>query len=67
MLVFSVSLEPESDAVFCVCLAPVTSVVASPTSPKDSLLVASLDSTVRLMDRTNGQVRHYPCEVTSTD
>ncbi|GHJ83712.1 hypothetical protein NliqN6_0114 [Naganishia liquefaciens] len=36
--------------------APVTSVVASPTSPKDSLLVASLDSTVRLLDRTNGQM-----------
>lgn len=38
-------------------LAPVTSVVVSPTAPKDSLLVASLDSTIRLMDRTNGQVR----------
>ncbi|KAI5450846.1 hypothetical protein NCC49_002587 [Naganishia albida] len=36
--------------------APVTSVIVSPTSPKDSVLVASLDSTIRLMDRTNGQM-----------
>ncbi|KAJ9095014.1 hypothetical protein QFC21_005807 [Naganishia friedmannii] len=36
--------------------APVTSVVASPTAPKETLLVGSLDSTVRLMDRTNGQM-----------
>ncbi|KAJ9096623.1 hypothetical protein QFC20_006385 [Naganishia adeliensis] len=36
--------------------APVTSVVVSPTAPKDSVLVASLDSSIRLMDRTNGQM-----------
>lgn len=28
----------------------------SPSSPKDTLLIGSLDSTVRLMDRSNGQM-----------
>lgn len=36
--------------------APVTSVVPSPTAPKDSVLISSLDSSLRLMDRSNGKL-----------
>lgn len=36
--------------------APVTSVILSPNTPKDTLLIASLDSTIRLLDRSNGQM-----------
>lgn len=35
--------------------ASVTSVVASPSAPKESYLAAGLDSTLRLMDRSNGK------------
>lgn len=36
--------------------APVTAVVPSPSSPKDTLLVASQDGKLRLFDRSNGSV-----------
>jgi WD40 repeat protein len=42
--------------------APVTSIVLSPTTPRETILVASLDSKVRLMDRSNGQVSHVISE-----
>jgi hypothetical protein len=40
----------------------VTSIVLSPATPRETILVASLDSKVRLMDRSNGQVSHVISE-----
>ncbi len=36
--------------------APISSISPSPTSPKDTLLVSSLDGKLRIFDRANGSV-----------
>ena len=36
--------------------APISSISPSPTSPKDTLLVSSLDGKLRIFDRSNGSV-----------
>lgn len=36
--------------------ASVTSIIPSPNNPKDSLLIGTLDSQIRLMDRSNGKM-----------
>ncbi len=36
--------------------APISSISPSPTSPKDTLLVSSLDGKLRIFDRSNGTV-----------